>query len=227
MRHIDEAVSELEAAVASMGAAAEAIYAKSYRAFRDRDPALCDQVRQDDLQLDHHEVEVHERCINILGLLEPKAVDLRLVTASLRLSNDLERVGDHAKNIAQCARRLIGHSAAERWLDFERLYELSREMLHHAMVSYLHRDPALAEKVLAAESKVDDEEERLIQQTLSILDQHAKLGAQAVDTILVAKNMERVADLATNIAEDLIFIVQAQDIRHRSRFERMGHPPRM
>lgn len=225
MRRVEEVMQELEEAIARMGAAAEAIYSKAYRAIRERNPELCDQVKQDDLQLDHHEVDVHERCVNILGLLEPKAIDLRLVTASLRLSGDLERVGDHAKNIAQCARRLIQSQAAPV-VDLDRLFELSRDMLRNAMLSYLRRDPSLAEKVLATESSVDDEEERMIRDTLAILDRQRQLGSQAVDYILVAKNMERIADLANNIAEDSIFIVQAQDIRHRYRFERMGGPQR-
>jgi phosphate transport system protein len=213
-RIVDPILVELRHQVLRMGNAAEAILEKALRAMFERDVALACEVQEDDLALDRLDVEIDEAVLRALALQAPVANDLRQVVAVKMIAADLERIGDLARNVAKSALRLAEHPAVELPSRLRTLAEESRELLRVALDAYSDLDVEKAEAVLADDDQVDAREAQVIREAIEALGTHPELAPQEVDFILVAKNLERVADHATNIAEDVILAAQARNVKH-------------
>jgi phosphate transport system protein len=213
-RHIDELMDELSRSILRMGGLAESILQKAYGAYASRNPDLADEVFADDLELDRMELLIDDQCLRVLALQQPAAVDLRFIVACLRLNNDLERIGDHSKNIAGRARRLSEHAPMEGVVDMAHLVSQVADMLHRALDAFTRRDPAAAQAVLDMDDAADTSEANVIRRALDYMSVQPSFISQAVDQILIAKNLERIGDIATNIAEEVVFIVRAESIKH-------------
>jgi phosphate transport system protein len=219
-RTVDPLLAELRRKLLRMGSLAEGILEKSLRALWARDAALAREVAKDDLEIDRLDVEIDEGVLRLLALQAPVANDLRHVVAVKMITTDLERVGDLARNIAKCALRLASQPEASFPAKLRDLADESKRLLRESLDSFTDFDVAKAEAVLREDDVVDESEGQVIQQAIRALGENPALAPQEVDFILIAKHLERVADHATNIAEDVILAAQARNVKHAEKLAR-------
>lgn len=217
VRSLDPFLQEVNELLLRMGGLCEAILAKAFRAVLERDAELAREVRRDDLEIDRLDLEVDEAVMRALALQAPVADDLRRILAATAIATDLERVGDLARNIAKSAERLSEREPVPIPPSLEVLAEESRRMLREALDAFVARDAARAQALVGEDDQVDDDQDRVIREALHEIVRHPELSPQEVDLILIAKNLERVADHATNIAEDVILIVEARNVKHAAK----------
>ena len=213
-RTVDPMLAELRKKLLRRGSLAEAILEKSLRALWARDAALAGEVQKDDIEIDRLDVEIDEAVLRVLALQAPVANDLRHVVAVKMIATDLERVGDLARNVAKSALRLSAQPEAIMPAKLHELADEARRLLRESLDSFSDLDPQKAEAVLREDDVVDRNEGQVIQDAIIALGKNPDLAPQEVDFILVAKNLERVADHATNIAEDVILATQARNVKH-------------
>ena len=216
-RIVDPVLEELRQRVLRMGSLAEAILAKALRAVRERDAGLAAQVQQDDLEIDRIDVALDEEVTRVLALQAPVAADLRRILAVRTMATDLERVGDLSRNIAKSAARLAERAPVSLPPLLEELVEQTTRVLRDALDGFTETDAAKAQQVIDADDEIDATEDRLIQAVIADVVDHPERTHQEVDFILIAKNLERVGDHATNIAEEIIFLAEARIVRHQER----------
>jgi phosphate transport system protein len=221
-RHFDQELQDLKDSLLTMGGRAEAVIQKSVESLKRRDPKLADEVITDDRVIDRIEIEIDEGCVSLLALRQPMAVDLRFITGVLKISNDLERVGDHAVNIADSSKRLALEPPLKPLVDIPRMADLASGMLREALDAFVRHDAATARSVLTRDDEVDNLNQQLFRELVSYMIEDPHTITRAMELILVARNLERVADLATNIAEEVVFIAEARIIKHHAD-ERVGN----
>jgi len=224
-RVVDPVLEEIRHQVLRMGNASEAILEKAVRALFRGDAAAAAEVQGDDLEIDRLDVEIDEAVLRALALQSPVADDLRQVVAAKMIATDLERVGDLARNVAKSAIRLADRPDVEPPLRLRELADEARSLLRAALDAYSDLDVAKAEAVLDEDDQVDQDEDRVIRAAIRELAAHPEHAAQGVDFILVAKNLERVADHATNIAEGVILAAQARNVKHAQKLADAGMGP--
>jgi phosphate transport system protein len=215
-RHFDQELDALKEQLLRMGGRAEAIIQKSVEGLKRRDPALAQEVFDDDKVIDRMEIDIEERCINLLALRQPMAVDLRFITSALKISNDLERVGDHAVNIAGNSLRLCEEPPLKPLVDIPRMANMAAGMLHEALDAFVRRDAVTARRLVRRDDDVDNLNRQLFRELVSFMIENPATITRAMELILVARNLERVADLATNVAEEVVFIAEARIIKHHA-----------
>ena len=213
-RHFDEELNQLKTRLLLMGGRAEAIVHKAIDALKTRDSALAEEVFADDKAIDQLEIEIDERAIRLLALRQPVGSDLRFVTSALMIVNDLERVGDHGVNIAQSTLRLNREPELKPLVDIPRMAVLATRMLTEALDAFVENDAAAARLVLTEDDEVDELKARLYQELIALMTENPQAIARGLELILVSRNLERVADLATNIAEEVVFIAEAAVVKH-------------
>ena len=223
-RHFERELEELKRELLMMGGRAEGVVLKSVEALRRLDEPLAREVLADDRVLDRLEIEVDERCLRLLALRQPLARDLRFITAALKINNDLERVGDHAVNIAQCVLRLVGRPLVKPPVDIPRMAALASGMLHEALDAFVRRDAETARLLCRRDDEVDDLNRQVFRELLDLMIADPATIARAMELVLVARNLERVADLATNVAEEVVFIAEARIIKHHAEEQESGGP---
>ncbi|MDJ0789496.1 MAG: phosphate signaling complex protein PhoU [Myxococcota bacterium] len=216
-RILDPVLMELRKTVLRMGSLSEAILGKAVSSVWTRDGALARQVRQDDLEIDRLDIAVDEAVLRALALQAPVADDLRNVLAIKMIATDLERVGDLARNIAKSADRLATRTEVEFPPKLRELAEEASSLLRHALDAFSDRDTARAERVLRADDDVDDDQDIVVESAIAEIISRPEFTSQELDYILIAKNLERVADHATNIAEHVILAEDARNLKHASK----------
>lgn len=197
----DLATSRIERAVAGLTA---------------RDPVILSGVIQDDEVVNEFQIEIDDRCFKLLALRQPVATDLRLIMATTRISADLERVGDLAVNIAEAAVRYIQHAPVKPLIDLPMMSDMAQRMLRDALSAFVSGDVALAADVLRRDDGLDDLKRQVFQDLMTHMLNNADLVPPALDLVLISRHLERVGDHATNIAEDIVFLVEGRDIRHQT-----------
>lgn len=215
-RHFEQDLDALKEHLLLMGGRAESVVQKAIRALERRDASLAREVFADDHIIDRQEIEVEERCIRLLALQQPLARDLRFITAALKISNDLERVGDHAVNIAGSALRLSEEPELKPLVDIPRMEQLATAMLREALDNFVRQDSESARRLVRRDDEVDNLNRQVFRELISFMVEDPKTISRALELILVARNLERVADLATNIAEEVVFIAEARIIKHHA-----------
>ena len=215
-RHFEQELEALKEQLLLMGGRAEAIVHKSVEALRRRDAVLAHEVFADDKQIDQQENDIEERCVNLLALQQPLARDLRFITSALKISNDLERVGDHGVNIAGSALRLAELPLLKPLVDIPRMANLASDMLHEALDAFVRRDAGTARRLVRRDDEVDTLNRQLFRELVSFMIEDPSTITRAMELVLVARNLERVADLATNVAEEVVFIAEARIIKHHA-----------
>ena len=221
-RHFEHKLQQLMEQLLLMGGRAEGIVQKAIQSLERRDDALARQVLADDEAIDRMEIDIEERCVHLLALQQPLARDLRFITAALKISNDLERVGDHGVNIAECALRLNAEPQLKPLVDIPRMEKLATRMLHEALDAFVQRDAETARRLVRSDDEVDQLNRQLFRELVSYMIESPSTITRAMELILVARNLERVADLATNVAEEVVFIAEARIIKHHAEEERAG-----
>jgi len=214
---IDRELRDLRGQVLEMAELSEEILDKSLHAVWTRDPALAAEVDGDDLAIDRLDVEIDHAVLQILALSAPVATDLRQVLAFKAIATDLERVGDLARNIGGCGRRLAQRVAHPLPAELHALADDSRSLLRQAVRSLSELDAEGARHVLAQDDLVDELEDRLIRESIARLTADPDHTEQELDVIFIAKHLERVGDHATNIAEEVVLAAEALNLKHSTK----------
>jgi phosphate transport system protein len=214
IRHFQDELEHLKARLLEMGGLAEDRLRLAVRALTERDLALVERVLTGDAAINQLHIEIDDRCFKLLALHQPMAADLRVVVAAVKINTDLERVGDLAVNIGEAGKRYLQHSPVKPLIDIPRMGELAQKMLRDALDAFVRSDMALAETVLAADDTLDDLKTQIFRELLTYMLQDPHTIEPALDLILISRHLERIGDHATNVAEDVIFILSAKDVRH-------------
>jgi phosphate transport system protein len=215
-RHFHDELSHLKVRLLTMSGEAEAALARSVEALLERSPAKAAEVIAGDRLLDEMEVEIEEQCIRLLALQQPMARDLRMVTSALKIASDLERVGDHAVNIAQSAERLLEARPITPEPELIEMARLAREMLADALEAFVRADAQAGRDVCLRDDKVDALHRSVFRIMLTHMMEDPHTISVGMELVLVSRNLERVADLATNIGEDVVFLVEGKSIKHHA-----------
>jgi phosphate transport system protein len=213
-RHFQDDLDALKQRLLAMGGLAEERVRESVRGLMDRDGAALDGVLGGDQPINDLHIELDDRCFKLLALHQPMAADLRVIVAAVKINTDLERVGDLAINIAEAGKRYLRHAPVKPLIDIPRMGELAQSMLRDALDAFVRRDIALAEAVLAADDTLDALKTQIFRELLTYMLQNPATIEPALDLILISRHLERIGDHATNVAEDVIFILSAKDVRH-------------
>jgi phosphate transport system protein len=215
-KHLDHEIDNLKKQILSLAAFVEESVAKSVAAIHARDADLGQQVIDFDSHIDALEVEVEEECLKLLALHQPVAHDLRFIVACIRLNSDLERIGDLAVNIGERAVFLAGVAeASEKPLDVGAMARLVRRMLSDALNALVNLDPPLARKVCAMDDEADTMHRDTFRRVEDAVRRHPTEFPILTHYLSVSRYLERIADHATNIAEDVIYMVEGEIVRHR------------
>lgn len=218
-RVVERDLESLRALGLRMGGLAEAILLKSLEALVHGSADLADEVQKDDLEIDRLDVQIDEAVLETLATQAPLAQDLRWVIGVKSLATDLERVGDLARNIAKSAHRLADRTSVPIPAKLEDLADQTRRQLRLSLDAFAHCDGQRAREVLRGDDAVDDTQDVVVEQSLESLQANPEFARQEVDLILVAKSLERVADHATNIAEETIRIAESRNLKHAEKLD--------
>ena len=213
-RPFDDELKLLKEKLLEMAARAEEQIALAVRALKDRDRAMACQVLDREGAINLLDIEVDEMCLRLLALRQPLAADLRFITSAMKISSDLERIGDLAVNIAERTLDLLKSPQLKPLIDIPRMAQLSQEMVRDALRAFVDGDDKLAKDVCERDDKVDKLNDQVFRELLTYMMQDAGTISRAVDLILVGRHLERIADHATNIGEDVIYMVRGKTIKH-------------
>jgi len=213
-RHRDQELEKIRQTLLRMGGLVERMIGEAMQALVDRDMVRAQAVIATDDEVDEVEKELDELCQRFIALQQPAAVDLRFLVATMKIATDLERMGDSAVNVAQAAEVLNREPPLKPYIDLPRLARIAQEMVRDALDSFVQRDTAAALDVCHRDDEVDSLYKQLFRELLTYMMEDARNITRALHLLLVARNFERVADHATNVAEDVIFYVEGRDIRH-------------
>jgi phosphate transport system protein len=213
-RHFEIDLNELKDRLLWMGSLTERAVHQAMHSVLEADGALADAVLSEEQAINYLQMEIDDRVMQLLALHQLMAADLRFVLAVARINNDLERIGDQAVNIAQSSQRILRHPRVKPYVDLPRMSELAEGMVRDSLNAVVRRDMELARSVLMQDDTVDNLRDQIFRELLSYMMGDSAVVFQSFELILVAKNLERVADHATNIAEDVIYMVEGHDIRH-------------
>ena len=213
-RHFAVELEQLKHRLLMMGGVAEERVRQAVRGLVERDAADLGKVIAGDDEVNKYHLEIDDRCFKLLALQQPMAGDLRSIVAAVKINSDLERVGDLAVNIAEAGQRCLAHPPVKKLVDIPRMAELAQNMLRDALDAFVSGDVAVAQRVLDRDDLLDDLKNQVFRELLTFMIGDPRTVEPGIDLILIARHLERVGDHATNIAEDVIFIVAARDVRH-------------
>jgi phosphate transport system protein len=213
-RHFDEELKFLNEKLLEMVRLVEEAISRAVRALVKRDGKLAEQVIQADEPINFLEIEIEELCLKLLALQQPLAIDLRFIASALKINNDLERIGDQAVNIAERTLDLLKQPLLKPLIDIPRMATLAQRMIKDSLDAFVNRDTKLARDVCERDDEIDDLNDQIFRELLTYMMQDPKTISRAVDLIIVGRHLERMADLATNICEDVIYLVSGRMIKH-------------
>lgn len=213
-RHFDQELERVRQTLLKMGGMVEAMVAKATQALLDRDNKLCQEVIHADNDVDRTEMEIDEMCQSLLSRRQPVSVDLRFLVAVMKINSDLERIGDSAVNIAQSVEHVNEQPPLKPYIDLPHLSQLVQAMVRKSLDAFVQRDSAMATEVCQSDDAVDGLYGQIFRELLTYMIEDPKTVSRALHLLLISRNLERIADHATNIAEDVIYYVEGRDIRH-------------
>jgi len=213
-RELDAELAAIKKQVLTMGSTVEAMIADSLTALLTRDVDLARKVQERDQSVDRMEMEIDELAVSTIALQQPAASDLRSVIAALKITTDLERIGDLAVNITERVTELSSEPQLKPYIDLPRMAERAQAMIREALDSFVDGNVARARNVLEADQEVDDLNAQIFRELLTFMLEDPKTISRATRLIFIAKYLERVADHATNVAEEVIYAAQGRDVRH-------------
>jgi phosphate transport system protein len=213
-RHRDQDLYDIRQQLLSMGGIVEEMIGSAMDCLVDRDSELARQIVERDREVDRLEKHIDEHCLSLMARQQPTAGDLRLLVAIMKIVNDLERMGDSAKNIAQAALVINQEPQLKPYIDLPIMAHTTRQMVHDSLDSFVQRNAQLAREVWARDDEVDGLYQQLFRELLSYMIEEPTRTTTALHLLLVAQNLERIADHATNVCEDVIYSIEGTDIRH-------------
>jgi len=218
-RHLRRAIEALMQRLITMSARVEESVRIAMDAVERMDPNLARTVIGMDEAIDREEMDIEEECLKVLALHQPVATDLRAIVAVLKINNDLERIGDLSVDIAGHGLKIINGNATGVEFDFSEIFSCVREMLKNSLDSLIHQDVETARRVMEADDKVDEMNRKICGRVLSAMKAEPDQAETLVQFMHVSKRLERIGDMATNIAEDLIYMVSGEIVRHGAGLE--------
>jgi phosphate transport system protein len=216
MLHFREELEELQSKLLEMGGLVEAAIHNSVYALVERDEDRAKEVMWNEAQVNQREMEIDELATRMLALFQPMARDLRLITAVIKMNSDLERMGDLAVNITERALSLMKEPSVRPPIDIPRIAELAESMVHRALDAFARGDADMARDVLLADDDVDNLRDSVYQELIEFMQEERTTINLAIDLLFIVQHLERIADHATNIAEDVLFLVKGVDVRHHA-----------
>jgi phosphate transport system protein len=215
-RHFEQELESLKTSIIKMGSLVEEAIVLATKSLLESDSSLAQKVIDNDARVNQLEIEIDNAIVDLLALQQPVAIDLRLILAAQKINNDLERIGDHAVNIAESAMALIKIKSREPFLELPKMASLAQFMLHDALDGFIHKDVKLGRKVLELDDQIDNLNRKMTTEVVHLMKEKQQSIECGLELIRVSRNLERVADLATNIAEEVIFIAQARVVKHHA-----------
>jgi len=216
VRHFVEELEQLKTKLLEMSAIVESSIQRSISAVTQKDRNAAEEVFRTETRINAIEIEIDEFAINLLALNQPMAADLRLIVAALKINTDLERMGDLAVNIAQRGVSLMEGPVVKPMIDIPHIAGLVQSMVRKALDAFVHRDADLARSVLSSDDAVDNMRTACYHELVSFMEQDPQHIQQALALLSITRNLERIADHSTNIAEDVLFLVKGVDVRHHA-----------
>ncbi len=213
-RHFDQELAELKEMLLTMASHAESSVTNAVNSLVQRDDELARKVKENDSILDRFEKDVDETAIALLALQAPIASDLRLITVAMKISHDLERVGDEATTIARRSLELNQEQQLKSYVDIPKMAEMGLAMLHEAIDSFVNRDPAKARAIVPRDKTVDALNKQLHRELVGVVVENPSTINRCLNLMVISKCLERIADHATNIAEEVVYLYEGTDIRH-------------
>jgi phosphate transport system protein len=220
LRHFVEELDQLKTKLLEMSSLVEAAIQRSISAVTQKDRSAADEVFRNEARINAIEVEIDEFAINLLALHQPMAADLRLIVAALKINTDLERMGDLSVNIAQRAMSLMEEPMIKPMIDIPHIAGLVQNMVRKSLDAFVTRDADLARSVLASDDAVDSLRTATYHELVSFMESDPSNIKPALDLLAITRNLERLADHSTNIAEDVLFLVKGIDVRHHAEARR-------
>lgn len=214
LRHFEERLNELRLKLLEMGGLVESAVHSSVQALIEANTDLAGEVLANEPRINELEIQIDDLATGLLALEQPVASDLRFIRAAIKINNNLERMGDKAANIADRSIALASEPAVTSLVDIARLGKLVEPMVHQALDAFVRRDAALARAVLSSDNAVDEMRDRISSEVIRHLEQEPRSARPWVDLLFINRSLERIADHATNIAEDVVFMVEGVDVRH-------------
>ncbi len=214
-RHYAEQLADLKETVLRMGGLVEQMTHRAVQALVERKAKLFDDVRAMETQVNQLHIDIDEICLEIIALRQPTAKDLRFITAAMKINTDMERIGDQAINITESAEPLLAVPLLKPLIDIPRMAEIAKEMLKNALDAFVGGDDALAAATIQRDDEVDQLKDQVFRELLTYMMADPSTIPRAMGLILVSRHLERIADHATNICEDVVFMIQGKDVRHQ------------
>ena len=214
-KHFIREIEKLKERLLALCAVVEETVYDAMRALRERDSALAQKIIDGDATIDEIEVEIEEECLKILALHQPVAVDLRYVVAILKINNDLERIGDTAGNIAARAKNMCTLGSVHLPPELDEMTIKTKKMVHDSLQSLVNLDANMAREVCRADAEIDQLNRRMFALTQSEISKDPSRTESCIVVLSVSRHLERIADLTTNIAEDVIYLIEGEIVRHR------------
>ncbi len=225
-RPFDEELKGLKAKILEMAAYAEESIAFAIRCLKERNGELVSEIMRREESINHLEIEIDELCMRLLALRQPMAADLRFITSAMKISSDLERIGDQAVNIIERTIEILRHPQLKPLIDIPRMAGLAQKMVRDAISAFINGDDRLALDVCERDDQVDQLNDQVFRELLTFMMEDPETITRAVDLILVGRHLERIADHATNISEDVIYMVKGKTIKHHNEANRaLDAPP--
>jgi phosphate transport system protein len=212
--HFEQDLQALKNRLLNMGAMVEERVQQAVQALMARDIEAVERIIHGDHEVNDLQIEIDDRCLKLLALQQPMASDLRLITAAMKINADLERIGDQAVNIAEQALKILSLPPLKPLIDLPRMAEMAERMTRESLDAFVRRDAALARSILKRDDEVDQLKDQVFRVLLTYMMADPGTIERALSLILVSRHLERIADHATNVAEDVIFVVEAKDVRH-------------
>lgn len=216
MRRFEEELEELKDKLLEMSGLVESAVYRSVLVLTEGDSEQAQQVLKNERRINQMEIEIDDAATSLLALQQPMAIDLRFLTAAIKINNDLERMGDLAVNIVERALTLMQQPTVKPLIDIPHMGKLVESMVRKSLDAFVRKDPELARNVLASDDAVDDLRDTIYQELIRTMQEDPNNTPQCVNLMFVARNLERIADHATNVAEDVLFLVQGVDVRHHA-----------
>ena len=214
-KHYGEQLAGLREQVLRMGGLVEQMTRRVIQALVDRDVGILPEVREMETRVNQLHIEIDETCIELIALRQPAAVDLRFIAAAMKINTDMERIGDQAINIVERAEVLLTVPPLKPLIDIPRMADIAQEMLKASLDAFVNGDDALAYATILKDDEVDQLKDQVFRELLTFMMSDPTTIPRAMELILVSRHLERIGDHATNICEDVIFMVKGKDVRHQ------------
>jgi len=213
-RIFDKELNALKERLLYMGSMAQGMIRVAIKGLVERDETILEEVFKNEEEVNHLQIEIDDMAMKLLALRQPMSIDLRFIAASIKINSELERIADQAVNVCQNTQVLLKYPLLKPLIDIPRMAEIAQKMLNDSLEAFVNRDPDQAQVTLAEDVKLDGLKDQIFRELLTYMISDPTTVQRALCLILISRNLERIGDHATNVCEDVIYMVQGRDIRH-------------